>query len=212
MAVANYHEATGHYPPAYLADVDGKAMHSWRVLILPYLEERELFEDYDFTEPWNSEANLRLASRMPAVYAFHGDYEPGVVTTNYLAVVGENTTWPGSSTRFLEEVTDQHSETVMLVENSGQNVHWMEPRDLQFDTMSLLINSPNGISSKYFSPAVVMLDGSLRRLEQGLSPEILRALLTINDGEPLHDSGKGWERLPDGRARREKGTNGGPTH
>jgi hypothetical protein len=62
LAVANYHDVKGHYPPAYIADANGKPMHSWRVLILPYLEENELFEKYDFTQPWNSEANLRLAS------------------------------------------------------------------------------------------------------------------------------------------------------
>ncbi len=57
-------------------------MHSWRVLLLPFVEGAELYAAYDFAQPWNSEANLRLAEQMPPIYAFHGEYAPGVVTTN----------------------------------------------------------------------------------------------------------------------------------
>lgn len=204
MAVVNYHDVNGHYPPAYIADADGNPMHSWRVLILPYIEEHNLFDEYDFTKPWNSEANLRLAERMPAIYALHGEYQPGVVTTNYLAVVGENTLWPGAAKRMTHEVTDKHSATIMLVENVGQNVHWMEPRDLNYDTMSLQVNSPNGVSSKYQAPAVVLLDDSLRRLEDELTEDVFRALLTVNGGEHLAESGDSWKILTDGRLRQER--------
>ena len=63
------------------------------------------------------------------------------------------------------------------------NVHWMEPRDLEFDTMDWTINSPNGISSKYDLPAAVFVDGSVRRLSKKFTPDALRALATIDGGE-----------------------------
>lgn len=205
MAVVNYHAANGSYPPAFITDENGNPKHSWRVLILPYLEEQELFDRYDFTQPWNSAANLNLATEMPPVYAFHGEYNPGVVTTNYLAVVGENTVWPGASPRTADEVTDQHSTTIMLVENAGENVHWMEPRDLHADSMSLVVNDPKGVSSKYLAPAVAMLDDSLRRLEDELPENVFRAMLTVNGGERIESTGDGWRLLPDGRLRVERG-------
>ncbi len=179
-------------------------MHSWRVLLLPFVEEKKLYDQYDFTQPWNSEANLRLAGQMPAMYAFHDDYEPGVVTTNYLAVVGDNTLWPGASSRTADEVTDKSSSTILFVENLGEDVHWMEPRDLDTETMSLEVNSPNGVSSKYLDPAVVMLDGSLRRLKSDLPEDVFRALLTADGGEPLAEAGKSWQLLSDGRLREER--------
>lgn len=139
-------------------------MHSWRVLILPFLEEQELYDKYNFAQSWNSDDNLKLAAQMPTIFSFHGEHRPGTVTTNYLAVVGEYTLWPGKSTRLTQDITDEHSATIMIVENIGENVHWMEPRDLSYKTMSYRINSPNGVSSKYLAPAVVLLDNSLRRL------------------------------------------------
>lgn len=179
-------------------------MHSWRVLILPYLEHRELYDKYDFTQPWNSEANLRLAKEMPRVFAFHGEYKPGVVTTNYLAVVGKNTVWPGVSTTANDGITDDLSSTIMIVENIGEETHWMEPRDLHVDSMSFEVNHPKGVSSKYETPAVAMLDGSLRKLEVELPSDVFKAMLTVNGGEPLAATGDTWRLLFDGRSRQER--------
>ena len=78
----------------------------------------------------------------------------------------------------------------------------MEPRDLSFSEMDYRINSPNGINSKYKDPAVAMVNGSLRRLKTNLTPETLRALLTIQGGEVIEeDESGGFHFLPDGRLR-----------
>ncbi|HEV3119294.1 MAG TPA: DUF1559 domain-containing protein, partial [Gemmataceae bacterium] len=167
MAVVNYHSANGSYPPAFLADAQGRPMHSWRVLLLPYLGQEDLFHDYDFSEPWDGPNNSKLAARMPKLYAFPGERGP---TTNYLAVVGPGTVWPGRSTVTEKDVTDGLSNTILLVENHGAGIHWMAPRDLSFADMDFTINSPQGLSSKYVDPAVAMLDGSIRRFETHLAP------------------------------------------
>lgn len=179
-------------------------MHSWRVLLLPFLDGNDLYEQYDFSQPWNSEANLRLAEKMPPVYAFHGERKPGRVTTNYLAVIGETTAWPGGRSRKYDDVTDGTSNTILVIENLDANVHWMEPRDFQLDTINLKINSPDGVSSKYLTPAAAMLDGSVAGLDEDLSPDTFRALLTADGGEPLRSTGNGWRLIPDGRLRAEQ--------
>lgn len=200
LAVANYHEVNGSYPPAYEIGPDGRPWHSWRVLILPYIEQNELFREYDFCEPWDGPNNRKLADRMPRIYALHEMHQPGNVEANYLVVVGDETVWPGANTRSHAEVTDAPSETVLMVENLGAGVHWMEPRDLSFSEIAF--NRPNGISSQYNDPAVAMVDGSLYRLTTDLSPATLRGLMTIRGGEKLSFHGPGgWQRLPDGRRR-----------
>ena len=61
MAVANYHETFGSFPPAFVNGPDGTPWHSWRVLILPYLQQQKLYESYNFAEPWNGPNNRTLA-------------------------------------------------------------------------------------------------------------------------------------------------------
>ncbi len=204
MAVANYRSAYKHYPPAYVADENGKPMHSWRVLILPFIEQRELFRRYDFDQPWNSPDNLKLAERMPSTYAFHGEYRPGMTTTNYLAVVGEETLWPGTKARASGDVSDDRSSTILIIENKGQDVHWMEPRDVRFDAMSFEIDHPLGLSSPYERPAVTTDDGSVFEIGADVTPATLRAMMTANGGEEIPSRDGGLKQLPDGRQRPKK--------
>jgi hypothetical protein len=202
LAVANYHDVHGRYPPPYIAGPDGRPWHSWRVLILPYIEGSYIYDAYDFAEPWDGPNNRELADRMPKIFTFHGTHKPGNTVTNYLAVVGAGTAWPWPDRVTDADVTDGLSSTILIVENRGANVHWMEPRDLSLDGMDLTVNSPAGVSSRYDSPAVTMIDGSLYRLRPTLAPATLRALFTIRGGEPLVESDThGWELLPDGRLR-----------
>src|SRR5262245_59063522 len=177
-------------------------MHSWRVLILPYLEGNDTYKQYDFDEPWDGPRNRKLEGLMFRIYALHGDWKPGLTTTNYTVVVGDETGFPHDCALAEGDLKGQLSRTIMIAENRGANIHWMEPRDLRFADMEFTINSPQGISSKYDEPAVVMFDGSVRRLSKHISPETLRVLLTVGGKERLREQGEGgWELLPDGRDR-----------
>lgn len=201
MAVVNYQDANGHYPPAYVVGPDGTPWHSWRVLVLPYIEEEKLFNEYRFDEPWDGPHNRTLAARMSKMYRFHNRTEPGQTTTNYLAVVGPTTMWPGSVGRKHADITDGSPNTVLIAENRGLGVHWMEPRDLDFATLPLAFNHPHGVSSWYKTPGVVMADGSLHTFPPGSDPRALRAALTATGGEKVSLDGEGWQVLPDGRLR-----------
>ena len=174
-------------------------MHSWRILLLPYLDQQALYEQYDFSKSWDSPENLRLAKQMPAVYSFHGSYEAGkTVTTNYLAVTDENSSWPlaSASVEDLEPITEEVP-GVLVAENQGAAVHWMEPRDFLVEDMKLEINAPEGISSKYDQPAVLLSDGTLRRLNAEVGPsELMNLLKGYGDKQS-------WTPLEDGRDRPE---------
>lgn len=203
MAVANYVDANNHFPPAYILGPDGKPWHSWRVLILPYIEQDSLFKVYRFDEPWNGPNNSQLACQMPRMLAFTGTERP-TTTTNYLAVVGAETVWPGATGRKREELKDGWSETILIVENLGLGVHWMEPRDLTFNAMDFSIDSPNGVSSWYKQPSVVTADSAVRMLSRMATQEVLRASLTVAGGEQIADGPDGWTVIPDGRDRERK--------
>ena len=68
VALHNYHDVYGSLPPAVVVDAHGKPMHSWRVLLLPFLEASDVYNRYDFNEPWDSPKNSRLANFMPMSY------------------------------------------------------------------------------------------------------------------------------------------------
>lgn len=204
MAVANYADAHyGQFPPAYKLGPDGRPWHSWRVLVLPYIEQDNLFRQYRFDEPWNGPNNSRLATPMPRTFGFT-DTDRSRTTTNYLAVVGAETMWPGKVSRTRGEIKDDPGQTILIVENNGLDVHWMEPRDLAFGTMPLRIDDPDGVSSWYKQPAVAVADGSVRRLSKEMPPEALRAALTVAGGEKLAQEGNGWTVMEDGRDRERK--------
>lgn len=204
MAVASYADKHGHYPPPFTVDADGNRLHSWRVLILPMLEERELYEKIKLDEPWNSPANQQLADQMPSIFAFHGEYSPGLTKTNYLAVVGDRTFWPPTGKRLPKDITDELASTIMVVENQGCEVYWMEPRDLDVDALPSNPLDPKGISSKYLHPAVVTADGHLLEFFKQFPSEVLHAMLTINGGEAVEEIDGTWSMLPDGRNRERK--------
>ncbi len=180
-------------------------MHSWRVMLLPFIEQQDLFNRYDFSRPWNSPHNMALADEMPEMYAFAGQHYKGLTTTNYLAVVGDQTAWPGAEGRRFPEITDGLNFTILLVENQGANVHWMEPSDLDFNTMSFQINHPEGLGSVFDQPAISTADGEVFRIRETTDEQLLRAMLTVDGGEKIEDMrDRKLKLLPNGRRRQDK--------
>jgi hypothetical protein len=138
LALQTYHDVHGHLPPPYIADAHGKPIHSWRVLILPYIEEQTLYRQYKFDEPWDGPNNRKLAKLIPEVFRCPSQLSTNAacsVETNYFAIVGPETAWPegGDSGRKFRDFKDGVSMTLLLVEATGQSVNWMEPRDVSMD-------------------------------------------------------------------------------
>ncbi|MBN1909061.1 MAG: DUF1559 domain-containing protein [Pirellulales bacterium] len=132
IALNNYHNAHKSFPPAYVTDPDGKPLYSWRVLLLPHLECHELYQAFRLDEPWDSPHNLKLAEKMPYVFHcptadhFHGENR---ITTDYVAVVGPGTAWPGAKGSRLEDFTDGPENTLLLVEIGDSDIPWTAPFD-----------------------------------------------------------------------------------
>src|SRR5262249_52947907 len=125
--------ANKRFPAAAIVDKDGKPLLSWRVAILPYLDEKELYEQFHLDEPWDSEHNRKLIDRMPAVYT---NPELGALgqKTVYLAPAGDGTMFADKKGMTLKSIVDGTSNTIMLVEADADHaVEWTKPDDLKFD-------------------------------------------------------------------------------
>lgn len=188
IALHNYHDHFGSFPPAYIADETGKPMHSWRVLLLPYMEEQALHARYNFREPWNGPNNSKLAAEIPRMYHHYGDSR-GTTNTSYVVIVGAGTAFPGAKTTKLTDFKDGVENTILLAEISHSDICWMEPRDLDADTMSLAINDsthPSISSSRPKGPYVTFAD-TLKgyHVKRSMAPNDLAALFTIAGGERI---------------------------
>src|SRR5262245_34901715 len=149
LALLNYREIYGRFPPPYLADASGRPAHSWRVLILPFLGAEPLYGSYRFDEPWDGPHNSKLADGI----LLHKDYSPlhcpsdkpesgklNPLMTSFLAVVGPGTVWQEGKSVKQRDVTDDPDATLLVVEVANSGVHWMEPRDLHILQMAPTIN------------------------------------------------------------------------
>jgi len=187
LAMHDYAQEYGCFPPAYIADKDGKPMHSWRVLLLPYMEQQARYDMYRFDEPWDGPNNSRLAPLMPKVYQCPsaGQSAPW---TSYAMIVGPHAISDGPTPRRMNDIKDGTSNTIIVAEVAREGIHWMEPRDLNTETMSFAIDPSSGkfdaTSNNHPGVVNVLLgDGSVRCLSSGLDPEVLKALMTIDGGE-----------------------------
>jgi len=187
IALSTYAEVHGALPPAYIADAQGKPLHSWRVLILPFLEQETLYRQYRFVEPWDGPNNRKLTSQMPDVFACPADDEPPAAgRTRYLAVVGPNTAFPGREPRRLADLPDGPTRTLVLVE-SNLEVNWLEPRDLDFAAISFEIRNsgPPGLGSPHPPGSnAAYLSGRVEVLTDDRPPDYIRSLIDGADDKP----------------------------
>jgi hypothetical protein len=165
-------------------------MHSWRVLILPFLEEKALYNAYNFAELWDGPNNRKLADQIGQIYLRSGLESDQKPTTSFVAVVGPETAWPGARSLKREDLGDGSKTTLMVVEVPDGRFRWMEPRDLEFDRMSFRINdgSGRGLGSRLGGARVVSVDTTVRTLPDDFDPNRLRAMLTANGGEAIDES------------------------
>jgi hypothetical protein len=192
FALKGYHAQHGSFPPAYIADKNGKPLHSWRVLLLPYLERADVLRQYRFDEPWDGPNNRYLAVNRPRVYACPADPQQRQrsAATSYLAVVGPGVAWTGKKPVKLSDIRDNPHSTILVVEVINSEIHWMEPRDLDVEMMAKQVNfkTLRSISSGHGNGAfVAMADGSVRFLDNETTCAVLDALLTRAGGESLED-------------------------
>ncbi len=132
IALHEYHRVHGCFPPPITRDEEGRPMHSWRSLLLPFLDEEELFRQIDFNQPWDSEPNQQLWDRRPAVFHTPGSISP---MTSLVAVVDPNTIWPPVGIRKSGEIRTGHSYTTTALCLPDFMVNWMQPLDADVATV-----------------------------------------------------------------------------
>ena len=186
LAMINYEVANGSFPPAYLPDKHGKPMHSWRVLLLPYLEQQDLHDRYRFDEPWDGANNRKITDLAIGLYQCPSQPAGNGSDTNYVMIVGPHTISKGAESRKITEITDGLANTIMIVEVADSGIPWAEPRDLQFNRLSFKINGAKCKEvSSYHPPGAnaAFCDGSVRLLKNGTNPQLVKAMATIDGGE-----------------------------
>jgi hypothetical protein len=184
-AIHTYHEDRKALPAPAISAADGRPLLSWRVAILPFLGEKDLYNQFHLSEPWDSPHNRTLIDKIPACYTRGGANPPGPGKTYVQAFVGPGTAFDPRETVTISKITDGTVSTVLAAE-AAESVPWTKPADQVFspnDPPPRLGSLPSGRVSLLFADgAVVTVD------RNRLKPEQLRALITRAGGESIDRS------------------------
>lgn len=192
LAISEYESAYGRYPPAYTVNSEGKPLHSWRTLILPYLHQEDLYKKIDLSKPWDDPVNEQAFKTTIPVYRCPSvDFStskfavPGGMTT-YLAVVTDDSCLRPVESMKKTEISDGLSSTLTVFEvRPDQAVHWMKPADANQEMIAKFGSfkqRPHAGGTQ-----VAMADGSIRLLSVNTREETLRALISADGGEVIGD-------------------------
>jgi hypothetical protein len=185
LGVLNYESTHGHLPPAYSTDKNGKPLLSWRVLILPYLEQQGLYDQFHLDEPWDSEHNLKLVQLMPETFENPGLASPTTGRTTFLGVSGKNGVFGAPPGIKFAHITDGSSQTISIVDvNRDHTVVWTSPQDFDPAEQKDLLDALSGTWPSGFM--VNMCDGSAHVFDEDeFDEEQLRNLLDRRDSKPV---------------------------
>ncbi len=201
LSMLNYETEFGHLPAGQFGVAEGTPPHSWRVAILPYIDQQSLYDQYDFDQPWDSPANRKLIGQMPDAFRCPClDCADGL--TSYKLVAGPGTLFDGQAAS-LSRVTDGPGSTIAIVEDHLDPVEWTRPSDLKIDEAVELMerSSPQQLPHfrestfrKTYQPGnFAALDGNAYFGPVGEYPSQLRKYFQIADGAvvKLRSSGGG---------------------
>jgi prepilin-type processing-associated H-X9-DG protein len=180
IALHNYHDVNEAMPPAAVVDKKGKPMLSWRVMILPYIEQDKLYKQFHLDEPWDSEHNKQFIDKMPKTYALPNMMsKPG--HTHYRVFVGNGALWDWIQGAKFADISDGLSNTWMVVE-AEEGVPWSKPDELEFDPNKELPKLGKAFKGGFH---VAYADGSVRYFKE--VPKSAKAMITKAGGEVIAD-------------------------
>lgn len=181
LAMHNYHDVHNGLPPAAIVDKKGKPLLSWRVAILPYVEEDALYKQFHLDEPWDSDHNKTLIAKMPKVYALPNAKADG--KTHYRAFYNNGAAFDLIQQIRLADFMDGTSNTALIMEFADP-IDWSKPDDIEFDEKIQIEKLLRFVDNR---TATVFADGSVRMIKKGKEDKIWRWIVQRNDGNPLPD-------------------------
>jgi beta-lactamase regulating signal transducer with metallopeptidase domain len=179
LAMHNYHSVHKKFPAAVMTAMDGKTKYSWRVALLPFLGQKNLYDAYNFEEPWDSPDNLKVLNAMPNAFR-HPSESEGTTTSSYYALTGENTgLGNGDKAIGFRDIVDGASNTALLFD-AKRAIPWTKPEDIKYsadeDVPALGGYEPSGFNA-------LLGDGSVRLISKTIDEKTLRAIITRNGKE-----------------------------
>lgn len=187
-ALTAYAQDYGTFPPPTVFDSAGKPMHSWRVLVLPYLGEDALYAQYDFKQPWDGTNNIDLFDQCPDIFVSPATLTPGSQESSYMLITGQGTLFPSSGPLRPTQIFDGPEKTLLLVEVDN-NVHeWTKPIDLDVGKLNPRIGAtgPNSIGGHHVGGATAAFaNGEPAWLPADTDPVLLDAAISPTGGEPI---------------------------
>jgi hypothetical protein len=172
LAMYNYASTYGSLPPAYIADKStGKPLLSWRVAILPFLEQNSLYQQFHLEEPWDSPHNKPLIAGMPTTYRSLGSAN-AAGKTRFLTLRHKDSAFPGKDKIRLADITHGLSNTILAVEaDEAHAVIWTKPDDLEFNPQKPTAGLTGQPTRGFFA---AFCDGSVRFIQDSIDAEFLQ--------------------------------------
>jgi hypothetical protein len=181
LAMLNYEATYRSFPPAYTTDAEGRRLHSWRTLILPFMEHVDLYNSIDLSKPWDDPVNQQAAATSVEYYSCPSSGEHASNRTSYQVVVDPASAFPGETTRQIRNFADGLGNTLIVVETpDSMAVPWMSPEDCDLQEF---LSYTQAHHTHGFN--VAMGDGAVRFIADSAAPEVRRAMVTCAGGETI---------------------------
>jgi hypothetical protein len=180
LAMHNYHDTYGAFPAAAICDKNGKPLLSWRVAILPFIEQDNLYKQFHLDEPWDSEHNKKLLVQVKT-FSLPNVTKPGETDTYFRVFYSNSALFDLRKGVKISQILDGTSNTIMIAEAS-EGVPWTKPDELEYDPNKPLPKLGKQNPETFL---VAMADGSVRTISKKISEKTLRAAITRDGGEIL---------------------------
>jgi hypothetical protein len=177
------HESAMQAFPANIEDKDGKLLLSWRVAILPFIEQDELYRQFKLDEAWDSDHNKKLIEKMPTMFELPMGKAPKG-ETHYRGFLGEGAFFEKKKRTRIVSITDGTSNTLVVTE-AEKSCIWTKPDDLPFDAKAEKMPKL-GVAIFGGKVNIGIGDGSVRSTTNDLDIKLLKSLITIGGGETIN--------------------------
>lgn len=192
LAFHMYHDGSNSLPPGGTFDASGQPYHSWQTFLLPYVEQRPLYEQIALDQPWQDPRNAEPLRTRLSVYTNPASAKSGTTRSDrqgYAASHYAANGWAvgGRVALSFAEFRDGASYTLLAGEVVTNFKPWSDPTNWR-DPQLGFNKSPEGFGSPFRGGLHFLLaDGSVRFVRDDIDLQVLRALSTPFGGEPNPD-------------------------